>query len=157
MYHNGLQWENLAIQLIDLCSTLGEGTASFPGTWQPTLPSGPTQVAAEAWREIEAGYRESIHAAARAAIGTAQVPDPTLEILYFLNLRLCAALHHVEAMFVIKDEKPVSLWAFPALPPEKIMEWLLTEWADDHALMTAFPSLDALCTENASSLFAPSL
>ncbi len=158
-YSNGLQWENLTIKLIDLFATLSEVTDSVPCTWRPTLPSrGPAFVAADAWRRIEAGYRESVHEAARALIETARVPDPTPEIVYFLGLRVRAALNQVEAMVAIKDERPVSLWAFPALPPDEVIEWLLTEWADDHAITTAFPSLDASGAQcaPAPSFFAPS-
>ena len=158
-YSNGLQWESLAIKLMDLFSALGEVTDSLPGVWTPALPSEePILSAADAWRAIEADHRESVHAAARVAIATTCVPVPTPEIVYFLGLRVRAALNHVEAMFAIKDEKPVSLWAFPALPPDEVIEWLLTEWADDHAIMTAFPPTDATCAQSvpASSLLAPS-
>ncbi len=158
-YSNGLQWENLTIKLIDLFGTLSEVTDAVPCTWRPTLPStGADLVAADAWRRIEAGYRESVHEATRALIGTARVPDPTPEVMYFLGLRLRAALNHVEAMFAIKEEKPVSLWAFPALPPDEVIEWLLTDWADDHAIMTAFPPTDASCAQSvpAPSFLTPS-
>ena len=158
-YSNGLQWESLAIKLMDLFSALGEVADSLSSVWRPALPStGPALVAADAWRRIEADHRESVHAAARVAIATSCVPVPTPEIVYFLGLRVRAALNHVEAMFAIKDEKPVSLWAFPALPPDEVIEWLLTEWADDHAIMTAFPPTDATCAQSvpASSLLAPS-
>jgi hypothetical protein len=91
-------------------------------------------------------------------ITTARVPDPTPEIVYFLGLRLQAALNHVEAMCVIKDERPVSLWAFPALPLDEVLEWLLTDWADDHAIMIAFPEMDAPRSPSTpvSSRLAPS-
>jgi len=145
MYSNGLQWENLTLRLIDFFGILSEATSSLPYPWQPMLPSAePTLVASDAWRKTEAGYLGRVHEAARALIKTAHVPDPTPEIVYFLGLRLQAALNHVEAMCVVKDERPVSLWAFPALPPDEVLEWLLTEWADDHAIMVAFPAMDAL-------------
>ena len=158
-YSNGLQWEDLILKMTDLFATLSEVTDSVPCTWRPTLPStGAALVAADAWRAIEADHRESVHEATRALIGTARVPDPTPEIMYFLGLRLRAALNHVEAMFAIKEEKPVSLWAFPALPPDEVIEWLLTDWADDHAIMTAFPPTDASCAQSvpAPSFLTPS-
>ena len=158
MHYNGLQWECLAIRLMDLFSALGKEADALPGRWEPPLPCGePPQVAADAWRVIEAGYRESIHAAARAAISTPGAPTLSPEIGYFLSLRVRAVLIHVEAMFAIKNEKPVSLWAFPALPPEEVIEWLLTDWADDHAIMTAFPSMGAPCAHRTSdfSFLAP--
>jgi hypothetical protein len=141
MYSNGLQWENLALKLIELFSVLSETADSVPSTWHPTLPStGPELVAADEWLRIEADYRQSVHEAARALIGTARVPDPTPEVMYFLGVRLRAALGHVEALCVLKDERPVSLWAFPDLPPDEVLEWLLTDWADDHAIMIALPA-----------------
>ena len=140
MYSNGQQWENLAIELIDLFGTLNRAMDSVPCTWLPTLPSTKQALtAADAWRIIEARYRESVHEAARALIGTAEVPDPRPEIIYFLGLRLRAALSHVESMSIIKDQKPMSLWAFPALPPNEVLQWLLTGWADEHTIMVAFP------------------
>lgn len=159
-YSNGLQWENLALKLIDLFGVLSEVTDAVPCPWRPTLPStGPDLVAADAWRRIEADHRESVHAAARVAIATACVPVPTPEIVYFLGLRVRAALNHVEAMCVIKDERPVSLWAFPALPPDEVLEWLLTDWADDHAIMSVFPEVDAPRAQSTSafSFLAPSV
>ncbi len=160
-YSNGLQWERLAIKLMDFFSVLGEVADSLPsGVWKPTLPStGAALVAADAWRRIEAGYRKSVHEATRALIETARVPDPTPEIMYFLGLRVRAALNHVEAMVAIKDDKPMSLWSFPALPPDEVIEWLLTEWADDHAIMTAFPPMDVPCAQDtsASSFLTPSV
>lgn len=159
MHHNGLQWENLTLKLIDLFSTLGGVTSSLPGVWRPMLPgAGTTLEASNAWQKIEAEYCERVHAATRALIKTEPLPGLTPEIVYFLNLRIRAALNHVEAMCVIKDEKPMSLFPFPALPPDEVIKWLLTDWADDHAIMVAFPSLDAPCTPStpASSLLAPS-
>jgi len=156
-HYNGLQWENLTLKVIDLVCTLSEVTRALPGAWRPLLPSAELTVAtSEAWQEIEAGYRGRVHEATRALIKTARVPDPTPEIVYFLGLRLQAVLSHVEAMCVIKNERPVSLWAFPALPPDEVLEWLLTEWADDHAIMVAFPQMDAPSPQrtSASSLFA---
>ncbi len=158
LHYNGLQWENLAIKLMDLLSALGEVADMLPRAWRPALLNEePTLADADVWRAIEAGHRESVHAAARVAIATACVPVPTAEIVYFLDLRIRAALNHVEAMFAIKDEKPVSLWAFPTLPPDEVIEWLLTEWADYHAIMTAFPAIQAPYAQStpASSLLAP--
>ncbi len=158
-YSNGLQWENLALKLSDLFSTLSRVTGSSPFAWRPMLPSAePTHVAADAWREIEAGYRERVHEATRALIKTARVPDHVPEIVYFLGLRLMAALDHVESMFALKDEKLVSLWAVPELPPDEVIEWLLTEWADDHAIMIPFFALNAPADQSvpAPSFLAPS-
>lgn len=155
-YSNGLQWENLTLQLSDLFNTLSEVTGSAPIARRPMLLSeGTNRVASK--QKIYAEYRERVHEATRALIRTASVPDPAPEVVYFLGLRLMAALDHVEAMFAIKDEKPVSLWAFPALPPDEVIEWLLTDWADDHAIMTAFPSMDAPCAQRtpAPSFLAP--
>ena len=150
-YSNGLQWENLTLRLIDLFDTLSGMTGSLPG-------AGSTGMTSDAWQQIEAGYRDRVHEATRELIRTACAPDSP-EIVYFLGLRLHAALSHVEAMCVVKDERPVSLWAFPALPPDEVLEWLLTEWADDHAIMVAFPTMDAPCTQHtsASSFFAVSV
>jgi hypothetical protein len=158
-YSNGLQWENLTLKVIDLVCTLSEVTGALPGVWRPVLPSaGLTRVTSDEWQKIEAGYRDRVHEATRALIKTARVPDPTPEIVYFLGLRLQATLSHVEAMCVIKDERPVSLWPFPALPPDEVTEWLLTEWADDHAITIAFPEMDAPRAQStpASSRLAPS-
>ncbi|HSH96057.1 MAG TPA: hypothetical protein VK968_18060 [Roseimicrobium sp.] len=150
-YSNGLQWENLTLKVIDLVCTLSEVTGVLPGAWRPVPPSaGPTRETSDAWQQIEGGYRDRIHEAARALIKTARVPDPTPEIIYFLGLRLQAALNHVEAMCVVKDERPVSLWAFPALTPDEVIEWLLTDWADDHAIMIAFPEMDAPSSQRTS-------
>ncbi|HSI07948.1 MAG: hypothetical protein ACAH89_00920 [Rariglobus sp.] len=156
-YSNGLQWENLTLKVIDLVCTLSEVTGALPGAWRPVLPSAPRETS-DAWQQIEGGYRGRIHEAARALIKTARVPDPTPEIVYFLGLRLQAALNHVEAMCVIKDERPVSLWAFPAIPLDEVIEWLLTDWADDHAIMIAFPEMDAPRARRTpdSPLLAPS-
>jgi hypothetical protein len=156
-YHNGKQLENLTLRLSDLFRTLTEVMGSSPIAWRPMLPSqGTPRVASE--QKIEVEYRERVHEATRALIRTACVPDPAPEIVYFLGLRLLAALDHVEGMVVIKDERPVSLWAFPALPPDEVIEWLLTDWADDHAVMIAFPAMDDPCAQStpASSLLAPS-
>jgi hypothetical protein len=158
-YSNGLQWENLTLKVIDLVCTLSEVTGALPDTWWPELPSaGATRESSDAWQQIEGEYRGRVHEATRALIKTARVPDPTPEIVYFLGLRLQAALSHVEAMCVIKDERPVSLWAFPALPPDEVIEWLLTDWADDHAITIAFPEMDAPRSPStpASSRLAPS-
>lgn len=132
-YSNGLQWENLTLKLSELFNTLSEVSGSSPIAWRPMLPSnGTTSVASEAWHKIEVEHRDRIHEATRALINTARVPAPPPEIAYFLGLRLLAALDHVEAMIAIKDDTPVSLWVFPALPQNEVVEWLLTEWADDH-------------------------
>ena len=158
-YSNGRQWENLTLKVIDLVCTLSEVTGALPGAWRPMLPSaGPTWNTSDAWHQIEGEYRGRVHEATRALIKTARVSDPTPEIVYFLGLRLQAALNHIEAMCVIKDERPVSLWAFPALPPDEILEWLLIEWADDHAVMIAFPEMDAPRVQStpAFSRLAPS-
>ena len=141
-YYNGQKWENLTLKLIDLASPLGEVLVSQSTAWQPLLPTEePTQAAWDAWHEIEGGHRESVHEAARALIRTERVPAPTPEIVYFLGLRLRAALAHVETLFAMQGERPVSLLAFPALPPDEVVEWLLTEWADYHAVTIVFPEL----------------
>ena len=132
-YSNGQKWDNLALKLSELFNTLNEVTGSSPIAWRPMLPSdGATSVASGAWRKIETEHRDRIHEATRALINTARVPDHAPEIVYFLGLRLLTALDHVEAMIIVKDDMPVSLWAFPSLPPNEVVEWLLTEWADDH-------------------------
>ena len=148
-YSNGRQWENLTLKVIDLVCTLSEVTGALPGAWRPVPTSaGTTRETSDAWQQIEGEYRGRVHEATRAFIKTACVPDPTPEIVYFLGLRLQAVLNHVEAMCVIKDERPVSLWAFPVLPPDEVIEWLLTDWADDHAIMIAFPEIDAPRTQS---------
>jgi len=131
-YYNAQQWDNLTLKLSELYSTLSEVTGSSPIARRPILPSdGTTSVASkEAWQKIEAKHRDRIHEATRALINTARVPDHAPEIVYFLGLRLLAALDHVEAMIAVKDNTPVSLWVFPPLPPDAVVEWLLTEWAD---------------------------
>jgi hypothetical protein len=159
-YSNGLQWENLALKLIDLFSALSGVTGSLPGTWLPMLPgAGTPRVASAAWQKIEAEYRERVHRATRALIKTARLPDTAPEIVYFLGLRLLIVIDHVEAMVALEDQRPVSLLTFPALPPDELIEWLLTDWADDHAIMAVFPVEEAPCARrpSASSLLAPSL
>lgn len=132
-HSNGQKWENLALKLSELFNMLSEVTGSSPLSWRPMLLSnGATSVASGAWRKLEAEHRDRIHEATRALINTARVPDHAPEIVYFLGLRLLAALDHIEAMIAIKDDTSVSLWPFPALPPNEVVEWLLTEWADDH-------------------------
>lgn len=141
-YSNGLKWENLALKLVDLSCPLGEVTPPLSTSWRPELPSEePTKANWDAWHKIEAGYRESVHKAARSLIRTARVSDPRPEIVYFLGLRLNAALNHIEALFVTQDDRPTSLLAFPALSPDEVAEWFLTEWADDHAITLVFPEM----------------
>jgi len=141
-YSNGLKWESLALALVDLSCPLGEVAPPLSVSWRPELPSeAPTKANWDAWQTIEAGYRESVHEAARALIRTASLPAPTPEIVYFLGLRLRAALNHIESLFVMKDERPASLLAFPALSPDEVAEWFLTEWADDHAITLVFPEM----------------
>ena len=141
-YSNGLQWENLALQLFDLSFPLGEVTPPLSASRRAMLPpEEPTKANRDIWQKIEAGHRESVHKAARTLIRTGRVSDIRPEIVYFLGLRLHAAINHIEELFVMKDDRPVSLLAFPALSSDQVAEWFLTEWADDHAITLVFPEM----------------
>ena len=93
----------------------------------------------DVWSASQARHRERIHAAARELIQTGRLTEPASEILYFIVIRLHAALRQTEQNLVIQDDRPLSLVPFPPVAEQDYMEWLLIEWADDHAIEVVFP------------------
>lgn len=143
IFTNGAEWARMFERLLDLHDSLGEAAQAPPSAWQPRLLTTWSQERAwTEWRQIEAQNTGEIHAAAQELARTDRLANPSPETLYFLKLRLQAAMRHVESVFAMSMDRPVSLAPFPPVGTDAYAEWLLTEWGDDHACAIIFP--DAL-------------
>ncbi len=139
-FTNGVEWQRIGERMCDLCDSLGEAAQAIPFAWQPRLLTTWSQDQAwKAWREQEVQNIEDIHAAARELVQDGRLVDPTPAVVYFVGVRLQAAIRHLESVYAMSMERPVSLVPFPPVPADTYAEWLLTEWGDDHAGMIAFP------------------
>lgn len=139
-FTNGAQWQRMCERLLDLCDSLGEAAQALPFVWQPGLPATWSQEQAwKAWHQQELQNIEAIHAAARELVQDGRLVDPAPEVVYFLGVRLQAAIQHLESVSAISMDRPVSLVPFPPVSADSYAAWLLTEWGDDHAGMLVFP------------------
>ncbi len=139
-FTNGAEWQRMLERLLGLCDSLGEAAETISFVWQPrSLVTWSQEQSWQAWRQEEVQYIEDIHAAARELVQTDKLVDPTPEVLYFLGVRFLAAIRHLESVYALSIDRPVSLLPFPPVSADAYAEWLLTEWGDDHAGTIAFP------------------
>lgn len=149
-FTNGSEWQRMGERMFDLCDSLGEAAQALPLAWQPRLLTTWSQEQAwKAWREQEAQNIEVIHAAARELVQNGRLIGPSPAVVYFLGVRLQAAIRHLESVYAVSKERPVSLVPFPPVSADAYAEWLLTEWGDDHAGMVAFP--EAICVSRTTA------
>jgi hypothetical protein len=133
---NGAQWHGLLDALLQLSVDLNNAIPE----WAPDISDAETlEDAWDAWRSHESRFLEQVHATAKEWVQTRRLPNLPSEVLYYLGLRHRAALNFVEGSFVSTERGPTSLLSFPSVSIQGFVEWLLTEWGDEHAIYLAFP------------------
>ncbi|MBW8780617.1 MAG: hypothetical protein JF599_01840 [Verrucomicrobia bacterium] len=133
--NNGADWDRMLEQLVDLEVPLGAALGSGESWWRPDISMQSREEASRAWCRLHEQYQEAIHAAVRELVRTGGLLAPRPEILYFLSFRLDAAIRYLSMAVTIKDDKAVSIIPFPAIEMSAYTEWLLTDWADQHATL----------------------
>ena len=138
-FSNGAAWDAMMGVLFDLHDSLEGALNSRVSCWQPEPSAEQRSLSCETWKIAESRYRAGVHAAARELVRPGGLVDPAPEVLYFLSIRLQAAMQQVEQTRIIRSDRPVSLIPFPPVETADYAEWLLTEWADEHAIGVVFP------------------
>lgn len=141
MAGHGEAWDRMLELMLDLQATFGRTLVSGGSSWAPDLPVQSREAASRAWSWLHGQYAKEVHAAARELVRTGRMADARSEVLYFLSFRLDAAIRHLGMAVTIQGDRPVSMIPFPQVEMSDYAEWLLTEWADDHAIGVAYPEL----------------
>ena len=136
---NGAAWDRMTEHMLELEIPLGRAIGSRSSWWKPDLPIESREQASRAWSMIHNQYRQAIHVAARELVRTGDMTAAIPAVLYFLSIRLDAAIWYLSMAITFVDDQPVSLTPFPLIGMSEYAEWLLTEWADVHASVIAYP------------------
>lgn len=125
--------------MLDLEAAFGRAVASTGSSWKPDLPIQSREESSRVWAWLHGRYVKDVHVAARELVRTGGLGDTCSEVLYFLSFRLDAAVRHLGMAITIREDRPVSPIPFPQVAMSDYAEWLLTDWADDHAIGVAYP------------------
>lgn len=141
LFSNGRKWNAMFLLMIELCKLVSEAQRKQSANWQPCFPNSEWENSSSQWLEIQAGYKEAIINAVRELIQARQVQHASAEVLYFLGLRCRVALNFIEITFIRREDRPQSPIPFPAMAPDDVAEWFLTEWGEDESVYLAFPEM----------------
>ena len=139
MANHGAAWDRMLELMLDLEAAFGRTLESTGSSWKPDLPIQSREEASRAWSWLHGQHAKDVHVAARELVRTGGMGDACSEVLYFLSFRFDAAIRHLGMAVTIRGDRPVSMIPFPQVEMSDYAEWLLTEWADDHAIGVAYP------------------